>query len=168
MMDNTPDPLLPGNRQPVALPALAVTQVVRLRGSTRFPLPAWRRTRRLAVLLAIGLPAIMLAFHFLDPAAAPAYIVLPVLAGGLLPLLMPPTGRFEIAPDGDVHACAAALDGVLGGLGYVRQAAAPRVIRYRLREPGRERPFDVRVGDSRLAVVGPVAVLQSLRQRLAC
>jgi hypothetical protein len=169
MMDNTTNSAQgPGGRDCPQFPAVAVTQLVRLRGGARFPLQAWRQTGRLAVVLAVGLPAIMLAFHFLDPAAAPSYIVFPVLAGGLLPLLMPPPGRFEIATDGDAHACAAVLDDVLGALGYARQAVEPGVIRYRLRGSGRSRPIDVRVGEHRLAVVGPVVALRSLRQRLAC
>jgi hypothetical protein len=170
MTDNTTRTALPrvsGGDGP-ALPALAVTRLVRLRGASRFPLHAWRQTGRLALVLALGLPAIMLAFHLLDPAAAPSYIVLPVLAGGLLPLLVPPAGRFEIATDGDPHSCAAALDDVLGALGYEREAIEPGVIRYRLRASRRARAVDVRVGQHRLAVIGPLAALQSLRQRLAC
>jgi hypothetical protein len=150
----------------VAAQRITVSRVVRLRGATRFPLHSWRQTRRLALVLAVGLPAIMLAFHFLDPGAAAPYIVLPVLAGGLLPLLMPPTGRFEVATD-DARALAGTLDETLAALGYERAESAADVIRYRVRAQGRGRPIAVTIVDRRLAITGPFAVLQGLQQHLA-
>jgi hypothetical protein len=167
MIENTTNTPGGDDSRQAPFAAVAIAQPVRLRGAARFPLQAWRQTRRLALVLAIGLPAIMLAFHFLDSGAAPSYIVLPVLAGGLLPLLMPPRGRFEIATNGDAHTCAARLDDVLGALGYVREAIGPGVVRYRLRGPARGWPIEVRAGGKELAVVGPALALQSLRQRLA-
>jgi hypothetical protein len=145
---------------------ITVSRVVRLRGGARFPLQSWRQARRLALVLAVGQPAIMLAFHFLDPGAAAPYIVLPVLAGGLLPLLMPPTGRFEVAAD-DPRALAGTLDETLAALGYEREESGADLIRYRVRAQGRGRPIAVAVGDRRLAITGPLAVLHGLQQHLA-
>jgi hypothetical protein len=166
MTENTPSPALQDAVPRGAPQRVTVSRVVRLRGAARFPLNSWRQARRLALVLAIGLPAIMLAFHFLDPEAAAPYIVLPVLAGALLPLLMPPTGRFEVATD-DAPALAGTLDETLAALGYTREETGPQLIRYRVREPGRGRPIAVTLGERRLAITGPLAVLQGLQQHLA-
>jgi hypothetical protein len=169
MTENTPDPSLPyavPGAGDAAAQRLTVSRIVRLRGASAFPLNSWRQARRLALVLAVGLPAIMLAFHFLDPGAAAPYIVLPVLAGGLLPLLMPPTGRFEVVTD-DAHALAGTLDETLAALGYAREETGPHLIRYRERAPSRGRPIAVTLGERQLAISGPVGVLQGLRQHLA-
>ena len=55
-----------------------------------------QRALLLGLTLALGLPAMMFAFHLLDPAAPLAYIVLPILAGGLLPMAHMMPGRFEV------------------------------------------------------------------------
>jgi hypothetical protein len=161
-------PLLPDELDGAgAARRVTVSNIVRLRGAERFPLPSWRQLRRLALLLAIGLPAIMLAFHFLDPAAPAPYIVLPVLAGGLLPLMQTPTGRFEAVTDGDAHELARAFDEPLAALGYERSDAPAGIIVYRARAQGRGRPVAVTVGTRQLAVTGPVAVLRCLQRQLA-
>jgi hypothetical protein len=108
----------------------------------------------------------MLAFHLLDPGAPAPYIVLPVLAGGLLPLLFPPTGRFEIATGGDARTLAA-LDEALDALGYTRIDAGPGTVSYRVLETGRGRPIAVTVGTHKLDIAGPIAALRRLQQRLA-
>lgn len=171
MTENRPGPALPDDAPGAGLDEpqrVTVSAIVRVRGGARFPLQSWRQARRLALVLAIGLPAIMLAFHFLDPGASAPYIVLPVLAGGLLPLLIPPTGRFEVVTDGDARALAGTLDETLAALGYVRAEAAAGTIRYHVRNQGRGGPIAVAVGERKLAISGPVAVLQGLRQHLAC
>jgi predicted MFS family arabinose efflux permease len=162
MTEHTPSRALPGDEAQ----RVTVSAIVRLRGGARFPLQSWRQTRRLALVLPLGLAAIMLAFHFLDPQAPAAYIVLPVLAGGLLPLMLPPTGRFEVATH-DARALAGTLDETLAALGYVREGAAAGVIRYRVRAPGGARPVAVTIGERGLAITGPVAVLEGLHQHLA-
>lgn len=55
------------------------------------PICTRRQFARYATTLALGLPAIVLLAHLFDPAAPIGYIVLPVLAGGLLPI-------FALAP----------------------------------------------------------------------
>jgi hypothetical protein len=171
MTENRPNPALPNDAPGAGHAAsqrVTVSAIVRVRGGARFPLQSWRQARRLALVLAIGLPAIMLAFHFLDPGASAPYIVLPVLAGGLLPLAIPPSGSFEVITDGDARALAGTLDETLAALGYEREEAAAGVIRYRVRKQGRGRPIAVTVGERQLAITGPVAVLRGLQQHLAC
>jgi hypothetical protein len=171
MTHNTPGPALPDELDApgdaAVAPQVTVSHIVRLRGAERFPLASWRQLRRLALLLAIGLPAIMLAFHFLDPGASAPYIVLPVLAGGLLPLMLTPSGRFEVVTEGDALVLAGALEEPLAALGYERVDAPAGTIRYGARAQVRARPVSVTVGARKLAVTGPVAVLRCLRQQLA-
>jgi hypothetical protein len=163
MTDTRPSPAFPDEDEL----RVTVSAIVRVRGGAPFPLQSWREVRRLALVLAVGLPAIMLAFHFLDPGAPAAYIVLPVLAGGLLPLMLPPTGRFEVATHGDARSLAGTLDETLAALGYAREGAGTDVVRYRARAQGRAGPVAVTIGERRLAITGPVAVLEGLHQHLA-
>jgi hypothetical protein len=60
------------------------------------PIRSWRQLARYGATLALGLPAIAMAIHLLDPTAPLAYIVGPVLAGGLLPAFALLPSRFEV------------------------------------------------------------------------
>jgi hypothetical protein len=95
-----------------------------------------QRAAWLALTLALGLPALMFGFHLFDPGAPLAYIVVPILAGGLLPMaarMM--TGRFEVTTRFDACHLVVTLDEALGRLGYApcrtpsRRRALPRARR---------------------------------------
>jgi hypothetical protein len=151
---------------------LTITDIVRPRHRSRFPIQSWRQLRRLACTLAVGLPAIVLAFHLLDPAAPLAYLVAPVLAGGLLPLFLAPPGQFEVASHGsDANGLASALEQAFGGMGYVRTANDAGALRYRATRPGwlgwHDTEVEVSTHGSALQIRGPVAILRALRQRIA-
>ena len=49
---------------------------------------ARRQLCRYLLTLSLGLPAIALLMHLLDPGAPLAFIVVPVVAGGVLPVLL--------------------------------------------------------------------------------
>jgi hypothetical protein len=147
-----------------------VTDIVRLRRS-RFALQSWRQLGRLALTLAVGLPVIMLVFHLLDPDAPLAYIVVPVLAGGLLPLFISPPGRFEITTLADTSQLAEELDTRFTELGYRNVHKASGAMRYRARKQAwlgwQGRQFEVTVRGQSLDVTGPVAILQALQRHIA-
>lgn len=118
----------------------------------------------LAAMLALGLPAVMLACHMIDPAAPLAYIVLPVMAGGLMPMAAQmATGRLEVTTRFDACHLVVTLDEALGRLGYAPAERLPGAVRYRARG-GKE--IAVTVREHALEVTGPVRALRALRQQM--
>lgn len=68
--------------------SVTMSEVVRAPDYARVPLPrqSWRALAVLALGLGCGLAAIMYAMHLYKPAVPLAYIVIPALVGGLLPV----------------------------------------------------------------------------------
>jgi hypothetical protein len=124
-----------------------------------------QRALLLGLTLALGLPAMMFGFHLLDPAAPLAYIVLPILAGGLLPIAAMMPGRFEVMTRFEACHLVCTLDDALGRLGYAPAERAPGVMRYRARG-GKEIVVTVRA--HALEVTGPMPALRALRRQMAC
>jgi hypothetical protein len=131
---------------------------------SRSPSGVPQRVMVLAATLALGLPALMFAFHVFDPAAPLAYIVLPVLAGGLLPMAHMMHGRFEVMTRFEACHLVCTLDEALGRLGYAPAERAPGAVRYRARG-GKEIAVTVRA--HALEVTGPVPALRALRRQMA-
>jgi hypothetical protein len=128
------------------------------------PLGAQQRMVLLGATLALGLPALMFVFHVFDPAAPLAYIVLPILAGGLLPMAHMVPGRLQVMTRFEACHLVCTLDQALARLGYVPAERAPGAVRYRARG-GKE--IAVTVRDHVLEVTGPVPALRALRRRMA-
>jgi hypothetical protein len=124
-----------------------------------------QRTAWLALTLALGLPMLMVSFHMFDPGAPLAYIVLPILAGGLLPMAAHVmTGRFEVTTRFDACHLVVTMDEALGRLGYAPAERHPGAVRYRARG-GKEIAVTVRA--HALEVTGPVRALRALREQMA-
>lgn len=123
----------------------------------------------LALLLAIGLPALMIAFHLVDPTAPLGYIVVPVMLGGLLPVTQALPGRFEVTTRFEACHMVLTLDQALGKLGYDQAGHAPGTVRYRARGARwLSRDITVAVRAHALEVTGPVPALRALRRHIAC
>jgi hypothetical protein len=131
---------------------------------TSFSLGSPQRLAWLALTLVLGLPALMYAFRQLDPGAPLVYIVLPILAGGLLPMLTMMPGRFEVTTRFEACHLVCTLDDALGRLGYAPAERVPGAVRYRTRG-GKEIAVTVRA--HALEVTGPVPTLRALRQQMA-
>jgi len=131
-------------------------------------LPSLHRLSTLALLLALGLPVLMIAFHLLDPTAPLGYIVIPVLLGGLLPATQVLPGRFEVTTRFDACHMVLTMDEALGKLGYEQAERAPGSVRYRARNARWPRWLDkeitVNVREHALEVTGPVPALRALRR----
>jgi hypothetical protein len=124
-----------------------------------------QRTAWLMLTLALGLPLLMLAFHSFDPDAPLAYIVLPIMAGGALPMAAQMmTGRFEVTTRFDACHLVVTMDDALGRLGYAPAERLPGAVRYRARG-GKE--IAVTVHEHALEVTGPVKALRALREQMA-
>jgi hypothetical protein len=118
----------------------------------------------LALTLVLGLPALMFAFRQFDPGAPLAYIVVPILAGGLLPMLQMMPGRFQVTTRFEACHMVVTLDEALGRLGYAPAERSPGAVRYRTRG-GKE--IAVTVQAHALEVTGPVRALRALREQMA-
>jgi hypothetical protein len=153
--------------------SVTLSDIERVQGRPR-SLPSLQSIQGLVMftlLLALGLPALMIAFHLLDPTAPLGYIVVPVLLGGLLPMSRVLPGRFEVTTRFDACHMVLTLDETLGKLGYDQAERSPGSIRYRARGARWPRWLDkeitVNVGEHALEVTGPVRALRALRRNIA-
>jgi len=76
--------------------------------------------------MALGLPALVVAFHLIDPTAPLGYIVVPVLMGALLPTAartLP--GRLEVTTRFSACHLVGTLDAAMERLGYAPPTAVP-------------------------------------------
>jgi hypothetical protein len=153
--------------------SVTFSEVVRANDRSRLlnPVRSWRQLALFGVTLAIGLSLLMLVLHLVKPATPLAWIVLPVLAGGLLPVFAAVPGRFEVSTRFDARHMVGTLDETLGSLGFAPAAHAPGAVRYRSRDAGwrgwGSAEVAVTVREHALEVVGPIDTLRALQQRLA-
>jgi hypothetical protein len=153
--------------------SVTFSDIERARDQARLPsiLLSKRGLTTAAMMLALGLPALMIAFHLLDPSAPLGYIVVPVLLGGLLPMMQVLPGRLQVTTRFDACHLVGALDDALDKLGYTAADRAPGTITYRVcadRWPRQHKDITVSVRAHALDVTGPVAALRALRRRMDC
>jgi len=132
-----------------------------------------QRLGMLMLSMMLGLPALVVAFHIVDPTAPLGYIVVPVLLGGLLPAAartLP--GRFEVTTRFRACHLVGTLDDAMERLGYTAAERGPGTVHYRMRAahwPARQdADITVTVRDHILEVTGPVRTLRALRRQLSC
>lgn len=132
-----------------------------------------QRLLLLLLCLVLGLPALVLAFHLIDPTAPLGYIVVPVLLGGLLPTIartLP--GRFEVTTRFSACHLVGTLDEAMERLGYTLKERGPGTVRYRMRAARwpkwQAADITVTVLDHMLEVTGPMRTLRALRGQLSC
>ena len=137
------------------------------------PVDSAQRLMLLLMSLVLGLPALVIAFHLIDPTAPLGYIVVPVLLGGLLPAVartLP--GRFEVTTRFSACHLVGTLDDAMESLGYAAAERGPGTVCYRMRParwPQRQgADITVTVRDHLLEVTGPVRTLRALRRQLSC
>jgi hypothetical protein len=155
--------------------SVTFSEIERVRKEPHRPVSIDAAQRRLLLLISmvLGLPALVIAFHLIDPTAPLAYIVVPVLLGGLLPAVartLP--GRFEVTTRFSACHLVGTLDDAMESLGYAAAERGPGTVRYRMR-PARwtkrqEADIMVTVRDHLLEVTGPVHTLRALRRQLSC
>jgi hypothetical protein len=125
----------------------------------------------LGITLALGLPGIVIAFHQFDPDAPLPYIVLPVLAGGLVPVFAGLPSRFEVHTRFHARHLLGALDDALASLGYAKSVVGQASVRYRCRRAGWRllagHEVTVTVREHALEIVGPFATLAALQKRMS-
>lgn len=123
-----------------------------------------------ALFMTLGLAGLVMLFHRLDPGAPLEFIVIPVLAGGIVPLLALMPARFEATTRFEARHLLRTLEDGLADLGYERMPAPSGHQRYRPRHglgarwPAKE--IEVVLREHLLSVSGPALALHALRKRL--
>lgn len=134
------------------------------------PIRSWRQLGAYAITLAAGLPVIALLAHLVDPTAPLAYIVAPVLAGGLLPAFALLPGRFEVNTRFHAHHLVDTLDASLASLGYVKTVDDATGLRYRPRRRhwmgGAAADVAVTLHPHAFDIAGPLVTLRALQRQL--
>jgi hypothetical protein len=152
--------------------SVSLTQVVRSHESYRFlcPIQSWSQFVSLALTLTIGLALIAMLFMALDPTAPVAYILIPVLMGGVAPVFAALPARFEVVTRFQAHHFLKTLDETILSMGYA--AAGSEAERSRRYLPqarlfrGKENAIAVTVTEHAITVGGPVFVLRMLQHKL--
>jgi hypothetical protein len=155
--------------------SVTFSEIERVRKGPHRPAPIAPAQRRVLLLLSlvVGLPALVIGFHLVDPTAPLGYIIVPVLLGGLLPTVartLP--GRLEVTTRFSACHLVGTLDDAMERLGYAPDERGPGTVHYRMRAarwPARQgQDITVTVRDHMLEVTGPVRTLHALRRQLSC
>ena len=152
--------------------SVSLSQVVRSHDSYRFfcPIRSWSQFLSLALAMTVGLACISLLFMAIDPGAPVAYVVVPVLLGGLAPVFAALPGQFEVVTRFHAHHFLKTLDENILSMGYApTEPAAGRTLRYS-RTTGlfrwKENAIAVTVTEHAITVGGPMFALRMLQQKL--
>jgi hypothetical protein len=152
--------------------SVSLSQVVRSHDSFRFlcPIQSWSQLISVALTLAVGLTCIATLFMALDPTAPMAYIVIPVLMGGLAPVFAALPARFEVFTRFHAHHFVKTLEETILAMGYAPiESAAERTRCYRPQTGlfrWKEHAIAVTVNEHAITVGGPVLALRLLQQKL--
>lgn len=153
--------------------SVSLSPVVPVQALPRLPhaRPSWRPRAALALAVASGLALIAALMMHLDPAAPAAWIVIPVLLGGTLPLLAALPGRFDVHTRFDAAHFVHTLDRTLGEMRYAPEASTdPRTRSYRRRSRlphWNDGTIALTVHAHAITVTGPLPTLRQLQQRLS-
>lgn len=152
--------------------SVSLSQVVRSHDSYRFfcPIQSWGQFLSLALTLTVGLACIALLFMAIDPTAPVAYIVVPVLLGGLAPVFAALPGQFQVVTRFHAQYFLKTLDETILSMGYVpAESPADRTRRYS-RATGlfqwKENAIAVTVTEHAITIGGPIFTLRMLQQKL--
>jgi hypothetical protein len=152
--------------------SVSMSQVVRAHDAFRFlwPIQSWGQLVSLGFALAVGLTFIAMLCAAIDPSAPLAYIVIPVLLGGLAPVFAALPGRFQVHTRFHAQHFVKTLDEAIRAMGYNRAESIDGHACYQPQAKlvhWKENAIAVKVSDHAIVVVGPVFVLRMLQQRLA-
>jgi len=158
--------------------SVSLSQVVRAQPVRHLasPVQSWRELTALVLTLSLGLALIALALMALDPGAPAAWIIVPVLLGGTLPLFAAMPGQFNVNTRFNANHLVKTLDSSLVEMGYVPaggpavDGSGERTRRYS--RPARlfrwkESTISLAVHDHAITIGGPLPALRQLQHRLS-
>lgn len=152
--------------------SVSLSQVVRSNASYRAlcPIQSWGELVSLALTLVVGLTLIATLFMAIDPTAPVAYIVLPVLLGGMLPVFAALPARFEVFTRFHAQHFLKTLDETILEMGFTPGESPAERTRVYCRKATlfhwKDNAIAVTVHEHAIQVGGPVATLKLLQQKL--
>jgi hypothetical protein len=153
--------------------SVSFSEIVYTRDIVRWPHPrqGWGRLASFALVMVLGLAALAALFHLMDPTAPLVYVVVPVVAGGILPIYLFMPARFEVTTRFEARHLLGTLDQGLAARGYERVAETPELVRYLPRSARPVRlPLEeitVTVRPHAVDIAGPAITLRALQKVLA-
>lgn len=153
--------------------SVSLSQVVRSNESYRAlgPVQSWRDTLSLALTLVIGLTLIAALFMAYDPSTPVAFILVPVLVGGMVPVFAALPAKFEVFTRFHAHHFIKTLDETILAMGYKPAESPIECTRVYCRKPTllhmQGNPIAITVHEHAILVGGPFATLRMLQQKLA-
>jgi hypothetical protein len=149
--------------------SVSLSQVVRSQQADQ-PLQSWREVVGLGMTLSFGLVLIAVVLMAADPGAPAAWIVIPVLLGGSLPLLAAAPGQFDVYTRFDAAHFLNNLDASLRDMGYVATDAADARRRSYRRPTSllrwQARQLTLSIHQHAITISGPLPALRQLQHRL--
>lgn len=152
--------------------SVSLSQVVRSHDSYRYfcPIQSWGQFISFALTLSVGLALIAMLFMALDPTAPVAFVVVPVLLGGLLPVFAALPARFDVFTRFNAHYFVKTLDETIVSMGYTETDSPDARTRHYSRQTGlfrwKENSITVTVNEHAISVDGPIFALRLLQQKL--
>lgn len=152
---------------------VTLSQVTRAHAPYRFLCPIRSRRQLVAfgIFLLFGLPVIALLLKLLDPSAPLAYILVPALVGGSLPMFAVLPARLSMVTRFHAGHLIHTLDETIQSLGYARSETTAAGARYHTMQPRwlawKENDIAVTVRDHSIEISGPVCAMRALQEKLA-
>lgn len=152
--------------------SVTLSQVVRSHDSSRYfcPIQSWGQFISFAITLTVGLALIAMLFMALDPTVPVAYVVVPVLLGGLLPVFAALPAKFDVFTRFHAQYFLKTLDQTIVSMGYTETDSPAARTRHYRRQSGlfrwKENSIAVTVTEHSITVGGPILVLRLLQQKL--
>lgn len=152
--------------------SVTMSDVVRSHESYRYlcPIQSWSQFLSLAVTLTVGLALIAMVVAAIDPSAPIAFVVLPVLLGGLVPVFAVLPARFEVCTRFQAQHFVKTLDETILSMGYAQTESGANRTHLYSRKSGlfhwKESAISVTVGEHAIIVGGPIAAMYQLQQKL--
>lgn len=152
---------------------ISISQVVRAHQPHRllFPVQSWNQLMSFLLTLAFSVGATVVLFNLVMPTAPPAFVVIPAIVGGSLPLFAVLPARLVIATRFHAQHLTSRLDESIRSLGYARDEERSGALRYQARSPlwlrSKENRIVVTVREHAIEIEGPIATLRTLQKKMA-
>ena len=152
---------------------ISLSPVTRVHAPYRFlcPIRSRRQLVAFALFLVFGLPFITVLLKLYDPGAPLAYILIPALVGGCIPVFALMPARLSVATRFHAGHLAHTLDASILALGYARSESFTTGARYQPAQRGwlgwQEDDIAVTVLEHTIEISGPVFAMRALQEKLA-
>ena len=153
--------------------SVSLSQLVRSQqpASLSKPVQSWRELTAIGLTLSAGLALIALFLMTLDPGVPAAWIIVPVLLGGSLPLFATMAGQFDVQTRFDAAHLVHTLDSSLVEMGYAPTGDTNSRLRHYIRPASlfrwKARTISLAIHEHAITIAGPLPALRRLQHSLS-